>query len=287
MLQATIRLFVMERVNQPSHWVHDFSPYLIRFTEDIGISYYGLSYLLGFLLGGLILRRAADGNRLSMSRTEVADLLTILIIGVLVGGRIGYFMLYEPIALVRSPWVFFKVWQGGMAFHGGLAGVAIGVAWFVHRRHLSFLQVTDAVVTAAPPGLLLVRIASFLTGELWGKITDVPWAVIFSASAPKLPPIMVPPRHPSQLYEAALEGLVLWGLTAWRYWRTDVPIRQPGRLTGEFLVAYAILRSLGEVFREPDAPLLLGLSRGTAYSAVMALLGIGLILRSRKTAALK
>ena len=277
----------MERVNQPSHWVHDFSPFLIRFTEDIGVSYYGLSYFLGFALGGLMLRRAADTNRLSISRTDVADLLTILIVGVLVGGRIGYFILYEPMAWVRSPWIFFKVWQGGMAFHGGLAGVVVGVAWFVRRRRLPFAQITDAVVTATPPGLLLVRIASFITGELWGKVTEVPWAVIFPASAPKLPLIMVPPRHPSQLYEAALEGLVLWGFTAWRYWRTDVPVRQPGRLTGEFLIAYAILRCLGEIFREPDAPLLLGLSRGTAYSAVMAFVGIGMIVRYRKTAPVK
>ncbi|WP_221030952.1 prolipoprotein diacylglyceryl transferase [Actomonas aquatica] len=272
----------MDSAPAPTHWVHDLSPFLIQFNENFGIRYYGLGYLLGFLLGGLILHRAAVRGRLPLPPPAVWDLLTALIVGVMVGGRLGYFVLYEPAVLFQSPLEVFKVWQGGMASHGGFAGVAVAMIWFARRHQLSFWQLSDAVVTAAPPGLFLVRVANFIKGELPGKISEVPWAVIFPDTAPPGTPVhLIAPRHPSQLYEAALEGLLLLGFTLWRYWRTLAPVATPGRLTGEFLIGYAFARSISELFREPDADLILGLSRGTFYSLFFVVAGIVLIVRSR------
>lgn len=269
----------------PTHWVHHLSPFLIRFNDSIGIRYYGLGYLLGFALGGWILHRAASRGRLRLPPVAVADLMTALIMGVLIGGRLGYFVLYEPEVFWRAPWQLFKVWTGGMASHGGFVGVAVALVWFARRHRIPFFNLTDAVVTAAPPGLMLVRIANFINGELWGKISDVPWAVIFPASEPGTPPAMINPRHPSQLYEAALEGLMLLLFTAWRYWRTEAPVKTPGRLSGEFLIGYAVARTISEVFREPDlgVSLILGLSRGTFYSLFLVVAGGIIIVRTRRS----
>jgi phosphatidylglycerol:prolipoprotein diacylglycerol transferase len=155
------------------------------------------------------------------------------------------------------------------------------MGWFARRHGLSFLHLGDVVVTTAPAGLLAGRLANFINGELWGKVAFVPWAVIFPKSAPEgMPVARIPPRHPSQLYEAALEGALLLGLMQWRFWKSDVVRSQPGRLSGEFLVAYAVVRAAGEIFRDPDAPLILGLSRGTFYSIFLAIAGAALIIRS-------
>ena len=273
----------MELVNTPSHWVHNLSPFLIQFSENFGIRYYGLGYLLGFAFGTWILLRAARSGRLPMEPVAVGDLMMSLVFGVLIGGRLGYFVLYEPSVFFRAPWQILQVWNGGMASHGGFVGVAIMMVRFARKNQIPFLKLADAVVTAAPPGLFLVRIANFMKGELWGKVTDVPWAVIFPDSQPGYPPIMILPRHPSQLYEAALEGLALLAFTAWRYWRTTAPIITPGRLAGEFLIGYAIARSISEIFREPDQgiSLIFGLSRGTFYSIGFVIVGLVLIVRSR------
>jgi phosphatidylglycerol:prolipoprotein diacylglycerol transferase len=154
--------------------------------------------------------------------------------------------------------------------------------WFTRRRAESMLQVSDLVLTTIPVGLFFGRVANFINGELWGKVTDVPWAVIFAntGGGPA-------PRHPSQLYEAVVEGLLLFAYLQWRFWKTDVARRHPGRLTGEFLVIYAIGRSACEVFREPDEgiSLILGLSRGTFYSVFLVAAGVALIaLAPRKPA---
>ena len=153
-----------------------------------------------------------------------------------------------------------------MASHGGFVGVVVALAWFARRRKVSFLALGDLVVSVVPLGLLLGRIANFINGELWGKPATVPWAVIFAntGGGPE-------PRHPSQLYEAALEGALLLAWTQWRFWRTDVVRARPGRLAGEFLAGYAVVRMFGELFREPDAGInpILGLSRGTFYSVFL------------------
>lgn len=269
---------------QPDYRVHDLDPFLIQFSEGFGIRYYGLAYLLGFAAAVFLLHLYYRKGRSPLESGQITDLLTYLIIGVLVGGRLGYFLLYQTSSFARDPLVLFRVWEGGMASHGGFLGVLAAVWWWARKRKIALLQVTDLVSTVTAAGLLFGRIANYINGELWGKVTDIPWAVIFPQSAPpNTPLLLIEPRHPSQLYQAALEGAVLLAWMQWRFWRSDARMT-PGRLTGEFLVAYAILRMIGEHFREPDASLLLGVSRGTFYSVFLIVGGIGLILWSRRAA---
>ena len=258
----------------PDYWVHDWSPFLIRFTENFGIRYYGLGYVLGFAAGWLLLLQYHKRGRSPFDAEAIADLMTYLVVGVLAGGRLGYFLLYQTGSLAGDPLILFRVWEGGMASHGGFLGVTIAIWLWARKQKRSFFTVSDLVVTATPPGLLLVRIANFINGELPGKVTDVPWAVIF-------PQYDRQPRHPSQLYEAALEGAFLLAYVQWRFWRSDVVRRRPGRLSGEFFVAYAVVRMIGEQFREPDASLVFGVSRGTFYSVFLIVAGAWLIWRPR------
>lgn len=270
------------RKNRPmplAYWVHHLSPFLIEFSEGVGIRYYGLAYLAGFVTAGWLLFRYYQAGRSPFDVGAITDLMTYIVAGVLLGGRLGYFFLYQLDSLRADPLAIFRVWEGGMASHGGFIGVLLAMLWWAHKRGTTLFRVSDLIVTVAPAGLLFGRIANFLNGELYGKITDVPWAVIFPQSAsPGQPEHLIQPRHPSQLYEAALEGVVLLALVQWRFWRSDVTRRQPGRLSGEFLVAYAVLRMIGETFREPDAGLLLGVSRGTFYSIFLIVAGLALIL---------
>ena len=264
-----------------SHWVHDLSPFLVQFTENIGIRYYGLAYLLGFAGGAWLLYLAAKSQRLKLPPVAVADLMTALIIGALLGGRLGYFLLYDLGSVLRNPLQLVQVWQGGMASHGGFVGVAVALIWFGRKHRISFWHLADAVVAVAPLGLALGRVANFINGELWGRVSSVRWAVIFhDSAAPGTPLHEIAARHPSQIYQAVLEGFLLLAFTQWRFWRTGAVAKSPGRLSGEFLVAYAVVRSVGEIFREPDAGLIMGLSRGTFYSLFMVVIGLVIIRRS-------
>ena len=258
----------------PAYWVHDLSPFLGPHWGNVGLRYYGLAYLLGFVTAGWLLARYARAGRSQLPAARIADFMVMIVIGVMLGGRLGSFLLYHPDQLLRDPLSFFRVWEGGMASHGGMVGVAVAVAWFGRAEKIRFLHLADLITSVAPAGRLFGRLANFINGELWGKPTRVAWAVIFPAS-----PSPLMPRHPSQLYEAALEGALLLVFMQWRFWRSDVTQRSPGRLSGEFLLAYAVVRAIGEVFREPDASLILGLSRGTFYSLFIILAGLGLILR--------
>ena len=267
-----------------AYWVHNLSPFVVQFTDTIGIRYYGLAYLLGFVGGGLLLHAYSRAGRSQLPSILVPDLIIALVIGVMVGGRVGSFLLYEGWRTLGSdPLALFKIWQGGMASHGGFIGVAVALVWFAHRHRIGFLHLADLIVSVAPLGLMLGRIANFINGELWGKTTDVPWAVIFPDSPHTgLRLGLIPPRHPSQLYEAALEGALLLALMQWRFWRTDAAARQPGRMAGEFLIAYAVVRMIGEIFREPDVGVspILGLSRGSFYSIFLIVVGLVLIWRT-------
>lgn len=255
-----------------AYWIHDLDPFLLRFNENLGIRYYGLAYLAGFFAAGWLLQRYHRAGRSPLDVNGIFDLMTALIAGVLLGGRLGYFLLYQPESFFRDPLIFVRVWEGGMASHGGFAGVVVALWWFSRRREPGLLRTADLIVTVAPLGLFFGRVANFINGELWGLPTRVPWAVIFKhTGGGDLP------RHPSQLYEAGLEGLLLFAYMQVRFWRGDAARREPGRLAGEFLIAYALLRSAGEVFREPDAGLILGLSRGTFYSIFLVLAGAVLI----------
>jgi phosphatidylglycerol:prolipoprotein diacylglycerol transferase len=270
-----------------AYWVHHLSPFLGPHWGNIGIRYYGLAYMLGFLTAWWLLVRYARAGRSQVPVPKVADLMVAIVFGVLIGGRLGYFLLYQPDALLTRPLELFRVWDGGMASHGGFIGVAVALAWFARSNRIPFLHLGDVVVSAAPAGLFFGRVANFINGELWGKVSFVKWAMIFPKSAPPDTPVNhILPRHPSQLYEAGLEGVLLFTYVQLRFWRSDIVRTQRGRLSGEFLIAYAIVRMIGELFREPDEgiSLLFGLSRGTFYSIFLIVAGLGLIAYSIRRA---
>ncbi len=258
-------------------WVDDIGPFLGPHWGRIGIRYYGLAYVAGFLAGAWLLRRYARAGRSLVSVEQVGDLMVWIVLGVLLGGRLGFFLLYQLGTLRVDPLAILRVWDGGMSSHGGFIGVAAALWLFSRSARIPFRHLADITASAASIGLFFGRIANFINGELWGRISYVRWAVIFPRSEPDAPTYLVSPRHPSQLYEAGLEGLLLFAFIQFRFWRSDIVRNQPGRLGGEYLIAYAAVRIFGELFREPDASLILGLSRGTFYSVLMALAGIGLI----------
>jgi phosphatidylglycerol:prolipoprotein diacylglycerol transferase len=269
-------------IEQSQYWVHDLSPFLIRFPENPlgidGIRYYGLAYLLGFLGAWMLLKLYNAKGKFAIDADARATLMTAMIIGVLAGGRIGYMLLYDLENFLANPLLIVRVDQGGMASHGGFVGVTLALVWFARKHKCGFLELGDVVVTLAPLGLMLGRIANFINGELWGRVTTVSWAVIFPDSPKNYSALLQTygpePRHPSQLYAAALEGGLMLAYVQWRFWRTRPPA---GQLGGEFLIGYGIVRIFGELFREPDAALLLGLSRGQFYSVFMILAGAATI----------
>jgi len=264
-------------------WVDNLSPFLIRFRGDFGIRYYGLGYGIGFLAGAWLLNRYARAGRSLVIPSKIPELMTAVIAGILVGGRLGSYLLYDGWRNFSSePLWLIRIWEPGMASHGGMVGVALALVWFSRAQKIPFLHLGDIITSAAPPGLLVVRLANFINGELWGRVSAVPWAVISPRSMPGTPIGLIPPRHPSQLYEAGLEGSLLFILMQWRFWRSDIVRNQPGRLSGEFFIAYSAARILGESFREPDATLILGLSRGTFYSIFLIAAGSWLWLRNKE-----
>ena len=269
------------------YWEHDLSPFLIRFPENPlgleGIRYYGLAYLLGFLAAWMLLRIYNSKGKFPMDADARSTLMTAIIIGVIAGGRIGYVLFYDLSAFLRNPLLVLRVDQGGMSSHGGFVGVFLAVVWFARKYNYPFLKLGDVIVTLAPLGLCFGRIANFVNGELWGRVTDVPWAVIFPHSPMVYDitrDVFAPePRHPSQLYAAFLEGLLLFLYAQWRFWRTET---RPGQIGGEFLIGYGIVRIFGELFREPDAALIMGLSRGQFYSIFMIVVGIVILNLAKK-----
>ena len=259
------------------YWIHDWDPFLIQFSENWGIRWYGLAYVIGFLSASWLLALYFKRGRSPLDPERRFNALIILILATLAGGRLGYMLLYDMNALILAPWKIFKIWEGGMASHGGIAGLALANFYLAHKNGLSQGKLADIVVTLGPPGILLGRVANFINAELWGKISTVPWAVVFPRAAPS-----GVPRHPSQLYEAALEGLFLMIYLQLRFWRSSVTRRYPGHLTGEFCLLYALLRIFGELFREPDAGLILGMNRGIFYSIFMGIAGLYVIYWARQ-----
>lgn len=263
-----------------THWVHNLDPVLLKIYGPFGIRYYGLSYILAFIIAFLLLRLSGRKGKCPLTEKQQSTAFTALILGVFLGGRLGYILLYAFSGLFHNPLVVFRIWEGGMSSHGGFLGVLIAVGWISKKFRVSYLKLLDLMALLTPPGLMLGRIANFINGELWGKVSLVPWAVIFPQSMPPGTPLqLIPPRHPAQLYEAAWEGLLLMGYTQWRFWKTGVQVK-PGRLASEFLLLYAMFRILGEQFREPDTGLILGMSRGIFYSFFLAVLGGWLLYKS-------
>jgi phosphatidylglycerol---prolipoprotein diacylglyceryl transferase len=265
----------MELITSLAVWQPELDPFFIKFPESFplqGIRWYGLAYVTGFLVGAALLKLYYSKKKSPLNPDQQSSLLTALILGVFIGGRAGYMLLYQFDALLSDPFSFFRVWEGGMASHGGFIGVLIALIYFSRSSDVPFLKLADIVVTLVSPGLFFGRLANFQNGELWGKVTDVSWGVIF--------PGMSEVRHPSQLYEAALEGLLLFAYMQIRFWRKKpLPV---GQIAGEFLFIYAILRIICEIFREPDADLILGLSRGTFYSLFLLISGMSVIVYARK-----
>lgn len=257
-----------------AHWVHDLSPFLIRLTETIGIRYYGAAYLAGFFAAWWLLRVYSKRGFTRLSGDQIGDLVTALIIGVMAGGRLGYFFFYQPAELAADPLILLRIWEGGMASHGGFLGVAAALWWCGRRFKLPALHLADLVASIAPIGLLFGRVANFINGELWGRPSNAAWAVIFPESDPGKPVELIAPRHPSQLYAAFLEGLLPLVVMQILVWKTSWLREAPGRIAGAFLIVYAVGRSIGEQFREPDAELILGLTRGTFYSIFLLAAGL-------------
>jgi len=243
----------------------------------IAVHWYGLTYLAAFglflWLGRLRLRHepyASLAGPGGWSRRDLEDILFLGVVGVVVGGRLGYCLFYKPMHYLTHPLEIFAIWQGGMSFHGGLLGVVAAMVWFAHSRHRPFWQVTDFVAPCVPTGLAAGRIGNFINGELPGRLSDpsLPWGMVFRGAGDL-------PRHPSQIYQFLLEGLLLFVLL-WLYARKRRPM---GRVSALFLIGYGVLRFLAEFFREPD-PFLgllpLGMSMGQWLCVPMVLAGCGL-----------
>lgn len=253
----------------------------------IAIRWYALAYLAGFLMGwryAIWLVRQVDLTPVGPDARALDDFLTWAILGVILGGRIGFVLFYEFDYFLDNPLNALKVWQGGMAFHGGLIGVAIAMILFARRRHIHVFALSDVVAAAVPIGLFFGRIANFVNNELWGRPSDLPWAVVFPIPDRWLPLIPEVPRHPSQLYEAALEGLVLFVLLfvlARKPWLRT----RPGTITGLFLIGYGGFRFLVEFVRQydPREELLFGVfTTGQQLCVPMVIVGIGFILWARR-----
>jgi phosphatidylglycerol:prolipoprotein diacylglycerol transferase len=250
-------------------------PVMVAFGP-FAIRWYALAYIVGIMLGWRLVRRLVQRPGWQVTPEAIDDLLFYVTLGVILGGRLGYVLFYQAGYYLTHPLDILAVWHGGMSFHGGLLGVLTATLLFAHRRKLAFFELTDALAVATPLGLLFGRIANFINGELWGRVTDVPWAIVFPNAGPD-------PRHPSQLYEAALEGIVLFAVMlrlASRPYRPEAR----GTLSGVFLIGYSVARITVEFFRQPDAQLgfiIGGLTMGQLLSLPMLAFGIALVVRGR------
>lgn len=249
----------------------DFDPVALR-VGPLAVHWYGLMYLAGFLaFTWLGKRRAAAQSWHGVSERDVDDMLFYGVLGVVLGGRLGQVLFYEPGYYFSHPLEILAIWKGGMSFHGGLLGVLLAMGWFARKTGKTFFQVTDFVAPLVPLGLMAGRIGNFINGELWGRVADpsLPWAMVF-------PRVDTLPRHPSPLYQAAGEGLLLFILL----WSYSARQRPRAAVSGLFLLGYGTLRFYAEYFREPDAGIF-GLSHivsmGQWLSLPMALIGIWLI----------
>lgn len=242
----------------------------VAFTlGPISVHWYGIMYLLGFAGAWWLARWRLAHYHLTWTPQQLDDLIFYAAIGVILGGRLGYMVFYGTAHLLHNPLSLFKLWEGGMSFHGGLVGVILAMAVFARTLHRPFLEVTDFIAPLVPFGLALGRIGNFINGELWGRVTDVPWAMVFPLADGM-------PRHPSQLYELGLEGILLFTVL---WWYASKP-RAQGRVSGLFLIIYSISRFLVEGLREPDPQLgylaFDWLTMGQVLSLPMLIIGIWL-----------
>ncbi|MFW2850542.1 prolipoprotein diacylglyceryl transferase [Sphingomonas sp. TX0543] len=232
----------------------------IRFTDlglhpdvfSIGfftLRWYSLAYIAGIVVGWWYLLKLLAEPAAPMARRHADDLVFYATLGIILGGRIGYVLFYAP-DMILHPIRILRLWDGGMSFHGGVIGTTIAIILFARKNGLNWLRIHDYVACVAPFGLFFGRLANFVNGELWGKPTDVPWAIVFPHTVPI--GMIEPARHPSQLYEAGLEGLLLFAVLAFFFWRTKARY-EPGKLVGIFVLGYGLCRFFVEFFREPDS----------------------------------
>ena len=296
-----------------AYYLHDFDPFIFHIWGDFGPRWYGMAYVAAFAFGYWLLRILARRGYTQLRVDQVADFITWgALFGVMLGGRIGYVLFYRPDMLL-DPLSIVRVWEGGMSSHGGMIGLIVFTYWYAWRHKLSWTNLGDNLVVVAPIGLFFGRVANFINGELYGRVTHVPWAMLFPKellepqngreaarallaaqpidstlttpeaivsalhSEPGLREVLRPiltPRHPSQIYEALLEGVLLFIIL----WLVRTRSRQPdGVLTGLFFVAYAIFRIVVEYFREPDASLIVGFTRGQFFSFFLIAIGLAFI----------
>jgi phosphatidylglycerol:prolipoprotein diacylglycerol transferase len=249
----------------------------------IAIRWYSLSYIVGIVLGWLYARSIVRNNRLwngqsPITETDMDDFMLWATIGTVLGGRLGYVLFYDFAGFIDNPVTIFQIWQGGMSFHGGFLGVTLAMILFARARKIPVWSLFDVIATVVPIGIGLGRIANFINGELWGRVSDVPWAIAFPTGGPE-------PRHPSQLYEAALEGVLLLMVLFIAVYGFKA-LHRPRLATGIFVGGYGIARTIVEFFREPDAHIgyLLGdwFTMGMLLSLPMVIIGIALIASARK-----
>ncbi len=259
----------MEFFQTPVEWASlGLDPVAIQ-LGSFALRWYSLAYIFGILAAWVLLSRMVKRPGSPMTAANVDDLISWATLGVILGGRIGYILFYNPAQYLADPLAVFKLWEGGMAFHGGLVGVIIAILLYARSQKLSGLRILDYVAVVTPIGLLLGRLANFVNGELWGRPTDGSWGIIFPDAGPE-------PRHPSQLYEAGLEGLLLLVILSLLFWTTNARMK-PGLLGGLFITGYGLSRFMIEFFREPDAQLGIlstGLTMGQMLSLPMILLGL-------------
>ncbi|MFN7306257.1 MAG: prolipoprotein diacylglyceryl transferase [Acetobacteraceae bacterium] len=253
-------------------------PVLVQ-IGPFAIRWYALAYIAGIVLGWRLARRLVMLSPKVATPEQVDDFVTWVTLGIILGGRLGYVLFYRPGHYLTVPWEALYLWQGGMSFHGGALGVILALFLFARRQGLDWLAFSDRVVCVVPIGIFLGRLANFINGELWGRVSDVPWAMAFPGAGPD-------PRHPSQLYQAGLEGICLFVLLMILVSLPAIRAR-PGVLSGVFLGGYGIARFIGEFFRQPDAHLgflFAGATMGQLLSLPMMAVGAWLVLRGSRTA---
>jgi len=298
-----------------AYYLHHLDPFIFHVTKTIGPRWYGMAYVLAFVCGYLVLKYLSRRGYADLPESRVADFITgCALFGVILGGRLGYVFFYKP-EMLRDPMSIVRVWEGGMSSHGGILGLVLFTLYYSRRHKLAWLNLGDNLVVAAPIGLFFGRLANFINGELYGRIATVPWAMQFpkelldrpaeadaaitrlqsidpsltspeaiadAAGRPEVKEVLrsiLNPRHPSQLYEAFLEGIVLFAIL----WFVRTRMRQPnGVLTGLFFICYAVFRIIVEYFREPDASMIAGFTRGQFFSFFLIAIGVAFIIAARK-----
>ena len=240
------------------------------------IRWYALAYIAGIVLGWRLARRLVQLRPVAATPEQIDDFVTWVTLGIILGGRLGYVLFYKPGYYIFHPLEVFAVWQGGMSFHGGAVGVILAIILFARQQKLDMLTLADRTTAVVPIGLFFGRVANFINGELWGRVSDVPWAMVFPTGGPE-------PRHPSQLYQAGMEGLALFALLMVLVWNPAIRARR-GFVSGAFLAGYGVARMVGELFRQPDAHLgflFAGATMGQLLSVPMVLVGAWLMWRAR------